>query len=1336
MKVVSVPGGPVIVRSVILSSVLPVLLFLALLAGNGVAQTSMPGYTPPPVAKLKSEVSQEEKARRGEVPLSRVRPQIKLESTRLHRMSPLSSSEMRPEKKSMRLRIGAVRQIDHPLAPETDGTAIQTPEGKLYLMRVVAEGAARTRLRFSRVALPAGARLFVYSQANPDDYHALHIAGEDGLDVTGQSEFWTPPMKGDEIVIEYLAPVSAQDASTAQPPFIIDQVSHIFLDPRAARSGEGAQQNGAAICNVNVPAEWGEAAKSVGMLQFTTPKGEFACSGVLLNNARNDGTPYFLTANHCLSATNYAGSFTVFWLYDSGDRPTIETPYSSGGVLLATGAAGDFTLLRFSSVPSGVRFSGWATEAPPSSTPVTSIHHPQASYKRFSAGSTVANACPSALPGACEHYLPVRWQNGITEPGSSGAPLFTGPASDPRVVGLLSGGSSSCNNRSGVDFYSRFNLAFEAIAPYLTGQGCAFALEPIKQSFGSRDAQTQEIFSSAGGDGGVKLKVRSGDNCPWTARSETPWITVTSAPDGLGEATITYTVAPQTDTRPRFGYLLIAGHRLLVRQMGVSNCAAATAGLGQSIDGALSGNDCRSTLDPETYADRYTFTGQAGQQLTVKMSSSSIDTFLLLFGPDGKVMEWNDDFEYSSNAMTPGAGGYVELSTNGIYTIEATSFGPGETGAYRLDINRICVLRFTPDPPPLLPAAGGSATINVKAPPSCPWTAQEQENWLTISTISGTGNGEVSYTATANPTVATDNGTSPRAGRVTFNTTNGGIYYYDVQQNYNCGFRVGPKSITLKPSDVVYDSPVFQNLFVGTGNGCQWTATSNAPWLEFYERGSSYTATGGQSLSIKATSLKFGDTPRTGTLTIAGETVSVTVEPVGQLCAASNLTIGQTVSDSLAPNCRSITGVNGYVKQYKFQGRAGQRIALIVSSLEGGVSTWLKRMDGNDGIFAARLTPLINFQSPDPGTLRMPDSGYIALPADGAYFLEVSSYSYPPSPGSFVLSLVEASSATCDFSVSNNRHDLIAGGGRGSVNVIATGGSCAWTATTTAPWIKLAAPGGAGDGTLEYAVEPNTGAFRTGAIIIANQHLLVTQQPANAPAVASAANYAPGLATNSIHAMFGVGLTTQTAIATTQPLPTTLGGTQVIVTNDKGDSSEAPLFFVSPNQINFYMPRSVPAGIVNVTVKVNGQTTGATRAALGYFAPALFTADNSGRGMPAAYALRVRRDGSRTEEPIFDRNAAGAIIPRTIRLTDDEDVYLILYGTGFNGAPLIGAEVEATFQPNITQKGIMAAAQGFTGLDQINVLLPLSLRGRGDVTLTIKSFRGVSNPVTIKIAGQ
>src|SRR5262249_41613307 len=161
----------------------------------------------------------------------------------------------------------------------------------------------------------------------------------------------------------------------------------------------------------------------------------------------------------------------------------------------------------------------------------------------------------------CNNFLKVRWESGVTEPGSSGAPLWIGSATDPQLVGALSGGSSSCNNQSGVDVFNRFDVAFRAFAQYLTGNGCAWQLsESSRIVKAGRDSLT------------VSLKgVSDKKDCAWNASSSVPWITITSATNGNGEATISYTVAPFQGADPRAGALYIAGQQLLITQLGTHN---------------------------------------------------------------------------------------------------------------------------------------------------------------------------------------------------------------------------------------------------------------------------------------------------------------------------------------------------------------------------------------------------------------------------------------------------------------------------------------------------------------------------------------------------------------------------------------------------------------------------------------------------------------------------------------------------------------------------------------------------------------------------------------------
>src|SRR5581483_8412592 len=83
----------------------------------------------------------------------------------------------------------------------------------------------------------------------------------------------------------------------------------------------------------------------------------------------------------------------------------------------------------------------------------------------------------------------------------------------------------------------------------------------------------------------------------------------------------------------------------------------------------------------------------------------------------------------------------------------------------------------------------------------------------------------------------------------------------------------------------------------------------------------------------------------------------------------------------------------------------------------------------------------------------------------------------------------------------------------------------------------------------------------------------------------SAADYSrTGLAGASIAAAFGTGMATSVQVANSIPLPTQLAGTRVVVRDGAGVERPAPLFFVSPNQINYQIPPGTAAGTAIVTI--------------------------------------------------------------------------------------------------------------------------------------------------------
>jgi trimeric autotransporter adhesin len=232
----------------------------------------------------------------------------------------------------------------------------------------------------------------------------------------------------------------------------------------------------------------------------------------------------------------------------------------------------------------------------------------------------------------------------------------------------------------------------------------------------------------------------------------------------------------------------------------------------------------------------------------------------------------------------------------------------------------------------------------------------------------------------------------------------------------------------------------------------------------------------------------------------------------------------------------------------------------------------------------------------------------------------------------------------------------------------------------------------------------------------------------------SAASYrATPLAPQQIVTAFGVNLAPITQAATGAPLPVALGGVSVLVKDSAGIERPAPLFFVSPTQVNCLIPASTASGTATITL-----SHGAERAlgvvTIAAVAPGVFTANASGRGLPAAQVLRGLADGTQRYEAVarFD-NASQQFVAVPIDLTNaTESVFLILYGTGFRARSMLTA-VTATIG-NTSAAVSFAAAQGsLAGLDQANIVIPPTLAPRGDVDVVLTIDGQVANTVRVNI---
>lgn len=268
----------------------------------------------------------------------------------------------------------------------------------------------------------------------------------------------------------------------------------------------------------------------------------------------------------------------------------------------------------------------------------------------------------------------------------------------------------------------------------------------------------------------------------------------------------------------------------------------------------------------------------------------------------------------------------------------------------------------------------------------------------------------------------------------------------------------------------------------------------------------------------------------------------------------------------------------------------------------------------------------------------------------------------------------------------------------------------------------------------EMAIPPVTASHMVRAVATAPLETATTLS-------AAAYNSVPFVAPESIVAVFGLELATTTLVANTTPLPTTLGGTTVEVNGRK-----AGLFFVSPGQVNYVIPAATEVGTANVVVKA-GTAISTGTVEIVPVAPAIFTANSSGRDVPAATLLRYTPTTGQQRYESISQFSGGRYLTKPIDLGADkgalsDQVFLILYVSGVRQA----ADDDGDGNQNENIRVLMGSgeitpsfvgpATGFVGLEQINVQIPRSLIGSGIVKVSVVGLGyGTSNIVDIEIAG-
>jgi len=217
-------------------------------------------------------------------------------------------------------------------------------------------------------------------------------------------------------------------------------------------------------------------------------------------------------------------------------------------------------------------------------------------------------------------------------------------------------------------------------------------------------------------------------------------------------------------------------------------------------------------------------------------------------------------------------------------------------------------------------------------------------------------------------------------------------------------------------------------------------------------------------------------------------------------------------------------------------------------------------------------------------------------------------------------------------------------------------------------------------------------------------------------------------AAESIVAAYGADLASKKDWPTALPLPTSLDGNTVTVTDSAAAARQAPLFYISPSQINFEIPAGTATGPATVTFQNQNGTTQSAPISIGSVSPGIFAVNLS--GLAAALALPVISGTGQPAHPVW-QVVDGNVVALPVNLgPSSEQVYLEIYGTGIRNAKIVTATVGGMSVP-VPYAG---AAPGYVGEDQINIgPLPQALAGQGNVNILLTADGQAANTVNVTI---
>ncbi|MBN1597059.1 MAG: T9SS type A sorting domain-containing protein [Bacteroidales bacterium] len=348
-----------------------------------------------------------------------------------------------------RLRYGIVTPADIDIKKE--GTSIETEDGKIWQFKVETQNGYSIGIIFKKYKLPQGARLYLFNKEEDLIYGAFTYKNNKDHEQFAIAEF-----PGKKIIIEYYEPNSADFPGEV----IIGEISQSYRDI----FNETVEKSNEDQYDINCPEGDDVQLEKHAVARMTWNNGfsSYLCTGALVNNTASDGTPYFLTAHHCISTPPEAKNLITYFNYENDDcnGSVLSFQSLSGSYLIASFEESDFTLLKLDEIPPpeySPYFAGWNAQSDEVVPSGTGIHHPAGQVKKVAHTFNDITSYPNQLywnggnPSPPLSHWRVIFDEGYTLGGSSGSPLFD---NNNRIIGQLHGGNP------GIDYYGKISYSW------------------------------------------------------------------------------------------------------------------------------------------------------------------------------------------------------------------------------------------------------------------------------------------------------------------------------------------------------------------------------------------------------------------------------------------------------------------------------------------------------------------------------------------------------------------------------------------------------------------------------------------------------------------------------------------------------------------------------------------------------------------------------------------------------------------------------------------------------------------------------------------------------------